>query len=132
MAGDPFQAWVGSTQKIQQVDQAGDLFCRVRLGHVLGAEVEPVGIAPQVDELNAQTSLIESTHVMGDAFRWNPLFNPAVTVYVVVSRMAGAGLRVVNSHPELPGGGQVGEFRAVNDHQVDAGRLARIELLCIG
>jgi len=91
-----------------------------------------VGIAPPVDQLDPQAALIESTHVMGDAFRRNPLLNPAVTVYVVVSRMAGAGLRVVNSHPKLPGGGQVGEFRAMNDHQVNTGCLARIELPCVG
>ena len=117
---------------VQQIDQAGDLLFRVRLSHGLGSGVEPSGITSLIDELNTQTSLIESTHVMGDALKCNPLFNPAVPVYVVVPRMACAGFRIMNPQPKFSGGSEVGEFRAMYNNQVYQGSLAPIEILCIG
>ena len=52
------------------------------LGHAVCVEGGVIDFHPsgEIDEFDAQTSLIESTHVMGDASRRNPLFYPAVSV----------------------------------------------------
>jgi len=47
------------------------------------------------------------------------LFDPASAFDIEVPGITGLGLRVMNPFTVLPGGRQVGQFGAVNHHQVN-------------
>ena len=131
VTANPLKLAVCGAEEVQQVDQADDLLFSVGLGHILSVGIEPVGITPTVYEFDSYASFIESAHVMGNALRRHPLLNPAIPVDVVVTRIPGGRFRVMNSRPEFPCSGQVGQLSTVNDDQVSTGGLALFEPLYI-
>jgi len=56
---------------------------------------------------------------MGDSFRRNPLFNSAISFYIVMSRVTSAGLRVVDALAVIPRCSQVWKFSAMDNDEID-------------
>ena len=118
MPCDPLQLRQFSAQFLQQSNQAVYLCHRVRVSHNLPARVKPIRVTTVVDQFNSNAALIETLYVMGGSLQRNPLFNPAISFYIVMSRIAGTGFRIVNALTIIPRCRQVRKLGAVDDDKV--------------
>ncbi|EEF93798.1 hypothetical protein CATMIT_01565, partial [Catenibacterium mitsuokai DSM 15897] len=132
VAGDPAQRRQPRAQVGQQRQQRVDLRRGVGLVHRLVARIQPVRIAPGVDQLDPDRTRVVAAHVMGDALVGDVAQHRAVAVDVVVAAVAGARGRIQHALAVLARGGQLWQLGAVDHRQVDRGRIARLQPGLVG
>ena len=118
MPCDPLQVRQFGAQFLQQSNQAVYLGQWVSISHDLLARIKPIRVTTVIVQFNSNAALIETPDVMGGSLQRNPLFNPAISFYIVMSRVAGAGFRIVNVLTVIPGYRQVRKFGAMDDDKV--------------
>src|SRR5690606_35898169 len=118
VAGDVAQRGQGGAQVPEQRQQRLDLGVGIRLVHRLVGHGQPVRPAAAVHQFDPDRARVVAAHVVGDAFGRHVFDDAAVAVDVPVAAVAGAAAGVAHLLAERARGGEVGQFRAVDDHQV--------------
>jgi len=118
MSGDPFQVWQFSSQFKQQAYQAVYLGHWVRIGHDLLAGIKPVRVTTVIIQFYSNAARIETANVMGDSFRWNPSFNSPISFYIEMSRVTGAGFRIVDALTVISCSNKIRKLGAVDNDKV--------------
>jgi hypothetical protein len=82
---DPAQRGYGATQDVDKPDQVFKLGPSVGFSHFLVIASIPVGKAAGVVELDADTALVETPHMVRHPVKGYPLLDTPTSFYVVVS-----------------------------------------------
>ena len=80
--------------------------------------IKPVRVAAIIVQLDSQAATVKAPNMMGHSAPGNPLFNPARSIYIEVSGIAGTGIGVVYALAVLPRHDKVGKFCAVDNNKI--------------
>ena len=119
VAGDPAQARVLVAQVLEQAEQRTDLRGGVGLGHGLVPRIIPVGIAPDVHQLDADRTRVEPEGVMGHAQIADETQGAAIAVDVIVAAVAGLAVRMANALAVFTCRRQIRQLVAMDDDEID-------------
>jgi hypothetical protein len=132
VARDVAQCGQLRAQPAQQGDKPIDLRIGIRLGHRLPSRIQPVGPASAVDEFDPDRARVVAARVVGDAVDVDVAVHRAVAVDVEVSAVAGVRHRIQHALAVLARSGEVGQFGAVDDDEIDLRERPPVQLRHVG